>query len=81
MGDSSAVTKLNTVKHGRKVALVEVLGAEIKQYISIVFVKMEQLSVPALFRQLPKGTYSVMTTLCWLSMVGMCLMLDWPTYS
>ena len=43
---------------------------------------MGQLSVSALFRQLPKGTtYSVMTTLCWLSMVGMCLMLDWPTYS
>ena len=48
-------------------------------YTSSVYVKMGQLSVSALFRQLPKGTtYLVMTTLCWLSM---CLMLDWPTYS
>ena len=43
------------------------------------YVKMGQLSVSVLFRQLLKATYSVVTTLCSLSMVDMivCLTLDW----
>ena len=40
---------------------------------SSVYVKMGQLSVSVLFRQLPKATNSVVAALCWLGMVGMCV--------